>query len=222
MGIIISFVIIILWISHLYYCIRYLTPDFRNIFIYLHILIQTFFYTGLFITAHDSMHGTVSANKKINYFTGALASFLFAGLSYKKLLANHKLHHNSPGTDSDPDFYCGSDSFFVWWAVFLKRYVTLFQILYMALVFNLLKIYFAELSVWLYFVLPSVLSTLQLFYFGTYLPHRRPHSHDMLPFNSRTEKKNHLYAFITCYFFGYHSEHHRSPRTPWWKMYSLK
>ena len=46
--------------------------------------------------------------------------------------------------------------------------------------------------------------------------------HDMLPYNSRTEKKNHLYAFVTCYFFGYHSEHHRSPQTPWWKMYSLK
>lgn len=222
MGVLISSVIIILWSSHIYYCMKFVIPDFDNVFTYFHILIQTFFYTGLFITAHDSMHGTVSSDKKINYYTGALACFMFAGLSYKKLLANHKLHHNHPGTDSDPDFYYGSNNFFIWWSVFLKRYVTLFQILYMALVFNLLKLFFAEISIWLFFVLPSVLSTIQLFYFGTYLPHRRPHSHDMLPYNSRTEKKNHLYAFFTCYFFGYHSEHHKSPQTPWWKMYSLK
>lgn len=222
MGILISSVIMFLWSAHMYYCLKYINPEPGNVYMYFHILLQTFLYTGLFITAHDSMHGTVSANKKINHFAGALASFLFAGLSYKKLLSNHKLHHKYPGSESDPDFYYGSDNFFIWWTVFLKRYVTLFQILYMALLFNLLKLYFSELSVWLYFILPSVLSTLQLFYFGTYLPHRRPHSHDMLPFNSRTEKKNHLYAFVTCYFFGYHSEHHNSPGTPWWKMYTLK
>ncbi|RZL43682.1 MAG: fatty acid desaturase, partial [Pedobacter sp.] len=28
--------------------------------------------------------------------------------------------------------------------------------------------------------------------------------------------------FITCYFFGYHLEHHQKPATPWWQLYKSK
>jgi beta-carotene ketolase (CrtW type) len=27
---------------------------------------------------------------------------------------------------------------------------------------------------------------------------------------------------LSCYFFGYHYEHHESPQTPWWKLYQIK
>jgi beta-carotene ketolase (CrtW type) len=27
---------------------------------------------------------------------------------------------------------------------------------------------------------------------------------------------------ISCYFFGYHFEHHESPQTPWWRLYQSK
>ncbi|MDQ1141520.1 fatty acid desaturase [Pedobacter agri] len=37
-------------------------------------------YTGLFITAHDAMHGTISSNKTINNFFGYLAVFIYAGV----------------------------------------------------------------------------------------------------------------------------------------------
>jgi hypothetical protein len=33
------------------------------------------------------------------------------------------------------------------------------------------------------------------------------------------EKKNHVLAFFSCYFFGYHYEHHHSPGTPWWMLW---
>lgn len=222
MAIIISSAIILFWLIHLFWCMSYTEVKYDNIYLYINILLQGYLYTGLFITAHDAMHGNISANRKVNTAIGRLCSFLFAGLSYERLLKNHIRHHTHPGTELDPDFYTGSRNFFVWWFVFIKRYVTVFQIIVMALEFNLLKLIFPEPSIWMFFVLPAVLSTFQLFFFGTYLPHRTPHTHEMLPHNSRTQKSNHLFAMLSCYFFGYHSEHHSYPETPWWKLYKQK
>ena len=70
-------------------------------------------------------------------------------------------------------------------------------------------------------MLPGILATGQLFYFGTYLPHRGSHSKEN-KHKSRSQKLNHAWAFVTCYFFGYHYEHHASPATPWWKLYQKK
>jgi beta-carotene ketolase (CrtW type) len=48
---------------------------------------QTFLYTGLFITAHDAMHGVIFPQSyKINNFIGSLALFIYGLLSYKKLV----------------------------------------------------------------------------------------------------------------------------------------
>lgn len=222
MAVLISVILILSWFFHLFYCLSYVEVKPGNIYLYLHILLQGYLFTGLFITAHDAMHGNISSNKRINMITGTICSFLFAGLSYKKLLKNHIRHHNHPGTELDPDFYTGSHNFFVWWFVFLKRYITIFQLIVMAVIFNLLKLSYPELSIWSFFILPALLSTFQLFFFGTYLPHRQPHTHDMHPHNSRTQKRNHFTAMLSCYFFGYHSEHHSFPKTPWWQMYKLK
>ena len=71
-------------------------------------------------------------------------------------------------------------------------------------------------------ILATVLGTLQLFYFGTYLPHRRPDTPDMAPHHARTQPRNHLWAMLSCYFFGYHWEHHQSPGTPWWRLWRVK
>jgi beta-carotene ketolase (CrtW type) len=27
---------------------------------------------------------------------------------------------------------------------------------------------------------------------------------------------------LSCYFFGYHFEHHDSPGTPWWRLWRVK
>lgn len=222
MGLIISILIMVIWGTHLIYSLNSVQVSLKDPYMYLHILIQAYLYTGLFITAHDSMHGNVSRNKNINSVTGKICAFLFAGLSYNKLILNHRDHHTFPGTERDPDYYTGSRNFFVWWFVFMKRYITILQLIVMAVIFNVMKIFFHESSIWMFFVIPAFLSTFQLFYFGTYLPHRQPHTHDMQPHNARTQKRNHIWAMISCYFFGYHSEHHSSPKTPWWKMYSLK
>ena len=66
--------------------------------------------------------------------------------------------------------------------------------------------------------LPAIASSLQLFYFGTF----RPHRHDGNTFedrhNARSDGFPALVSLATCFHFGYHVEHHRSPQTPWWGL----
>ena len=168
------------------------------------------------------MHGTVSHNRTLNYFLGFLSTMLYAGMWYPMLIKKHRAHHAWPGTKKDPDYHVGNQNFFVWWFSFMKAYLTIWQIIIMAVLFNVGLIFFTELQLIVLWIIPAFLSTFQLFYFGTYLPHRLPHTEEMLPHNARTQRRNHLWAFVSCYFFGYHSEHHDSPRTPWWQLYKTK
>jgi beta-carotene ketolase (CrtW type) len=96
------------------------------------------------------------------------------------------------------------------------------QFVCMALIYNLLKIIVPEVNLIFLWIIPAFLSTLQLFFFGTYKPHRLPHTHEMEPHFARSQKKNFLGGLLSCYFFGFHFEHHSSPKTPWWRLYGLK
>jgi beta-carotene ketolase (CrtW type) len=222
MGLLIAIIIILAWITHLVYSLFFVVPDFTAPGFYLHILLQGYLFTGLFITGHDAMHGTVSSNRTINQVIGWISTFLFAGLNYKKLIKNHGLHHQYPAQEKDPDFYIESQNFFRWFGVFMYRYVTIWQILIMAAAYNILHIWFTDVKLVSLWIVPAFLGTLQMFYFGVYVPHKYPHKYNMRPYNSRTQRKNHLWAMLSCYFFGYHFEHHDSPRTPWWQLYTKK
>ncbi|MES2764990.1 MAG: fatty acid desaturase [Bacteroidota bacterium] len=211
-----------LWIVHGWSLLEFSSVDFSSPVFYVRFFFQMYLSTGLFITAHDAMHRSISRRKNINIFIGTLACFLFAGMSFKKLLKNHIDHHIHPGTHEDPDFTTHSQNFFVWFGTFMVRYTTILQLVVMGVLYNLLKIRYSELSLWIFWIAPLLLATVQLFYFGTYLPHRLPHSNTMKPHNARTLKKNHFKAMASCYFFGYHLEHHASPSTPWWKLYQIK
>jgi len=222
MGLLIAFIVILLWLVHLIWSLVFVEVSVNSIPLYLHIAIQTYLYTGLFITAHDAMHGLVSSNRALNTLIGKLATWLFAALSYSRLLEKHKLHHRYPGEANDPDFCTTSQNFWRWWFSFMKNYVSWWQIISLAVLFNILKIWVDQLNLILFWVLPSILATFQLFYFGTYRPHHLPHTLAMMPHRSRTQKSQHFWAMLSCYFFGYHFEHHESPGTPWWKLYQLK
>jgi beta-carotene ketolase (CrtW type) len=186
--------------------------------LYVFVLVQMHLYTGLFITAHDAMHGTVAPqNKKLNNFLGQVCTLFYALFPLQKLYSKHHQHHQFVHSDQDPDYYNGN--FFIWYFQFIKQYITWWQIVGMAIIYNILEIWITEQNLLFFWVVPSLLSTLQLFYFGTYLPHKGEHENKH---QSKTQKKNHLWAFFSCYFFGYHYEHHDSPATPWWRLWKEK
>ncbi len=222
MGLIIAISIYLAWLGHLLYILLLAPVNPASPVFYLHILLQGYLFTGLFITGHDAMHGTVSSNRKVNDLAGWIATLSFAFLSYGRLRKNHYLHHQYPGTEKDPDFNSKSNNFFLWWVKFMLRYTTWWQLLLIAITFNVLAIWFSDWRLISFWIIPVVLGTLQLFFFGTYLPHRRPHKEEMGRHKSRTQSRNHLWAMLSCYFFGYHREHHETPTTPWWKLYMVK
>ena len=217
-GLIIAITIISLWINFMIISLNLSLNIFSPI-TYLLVILMTHLYTGLFITAHDAMHHSLCENRFINDFMGKICTTLFAFNSYKLLKPNHFKHHRYVVTIDDPDYYEGN--FFSWYYKFLKQYVSLKQIILESICFNLLILIFSTQNVILFWVIPSLLSTFQLFYFGTYMPHRGTHEKDNIH-KSNTLNKNHSRAFVSCYFFGYHYEHHDSPKTPWWGLYRLK
>ncbi len=216
-GIVIASTVILLWVACLAFLIRY-PISWKDPLVYLGVLIQMHLYTGLFITAHDAMHGLVSRNKKVNHAVGVFSALLFSYNFYWKLFPKHHEHHRFVATDKDPDYHT-SDNFFIWYLSFLRQYLNIWQFLLMAITFNVLKHYFPTENLIIFWMLPAILSTLQLFYFGTYLPHKGEHANTH---HASTLPKNHLWAFLTCYFFGYHYEHHDSPGTPWWRLWRIK
>jgi beta-carotene ketolase (CrtW type) len=191
--------------------------DWANPWLYAWVLLQTHLYTGMFITAHDAMHGTVHPNRRINTVVGWVCAGLFAFNYYPLLLRKHRLHHRHVATAEDPDFYPGG--FWPWYLKFLREYLRWPQFLLMAITFNVLQLWLPLPNLIAFWMLPAVLSTLQLFFFGTYLPHRA--APDNLH-HSRSQRKHHLWAFLSCYFFGYHYEHHAYPATPWWQLWRTK
>lgn len=188
-----------------------------------HVLVQMFLYTGLFITAHDAMHGAVCRHYRgLNGVIGVAAVRLYALFSYKKLWIKHWEHHRHVATpESDPDYHDGEHTGFVrWYANFLMNYIGWQQVVGMALVFNVLLhlVHIPMANLLLFWVLPSLASTVQLFYFGTYLPHREPEHGYTNRHRSTTSNFGTILSFLTCYHFGYHVEHHEFPSVPWWKL----
>ncbi|MGD9900028.1 MAG: fatty acid desaturase [Calditrichaceae bacterium] len=186
------------------------------------VLWQTFFYTGLFITAHDAMHGSVfPPNRILNDTIGAVSVILFALFSYRKLKRKHSEHHRFPGTRKDPDFHDGHNRGIVrWYFHFLRGYIGWRQLAGMALIFNVLEhlLNVPVQNLIAFWIMPSLLSTVQLFYFGTYLPHRETEITFTDHHRARSNEYPVFWSFLTCFHFGYHLEHHLYPSSSWWRL----
>jgi beta-carotene/zeaxanthin 4-ketolase len=186
------------------------------------VAVQCWLYVGLFIVAHDCMHGSLWPwHPRAHHIIGQFCVGFYAGFSYRELLKNHMLHHKYAGTAEDPDFAEPQPATFIaWYWNFMTEYMGWKPIAVMAvqsaLYFLVIGASFTNGLV--FWVLPAVLSSLQLFTFGTYLPHR-PGAHDFADqHNARSNDYPPWLSLLTCFHFGYHHEHHLKPGEPWWRL----
>lgn len=176
---------------------------------------------GLFIIAHDAMHGSLAPGRRhANIWVGRVALALYAGFRFERLRMLHMAHHEAPGTSRDPDFSTKHPTrFWPWYRQFMLSYFGVSEFLLLCPLLALYLTLGARLeNILLFWAAPALLSSLQLFYFGTFLPHR----HSQEPFadehKARTSEFNSLVSLLTCFHFGYHHEHHCAPHVAWWEL----
>lgn len=189
------------------------------------IVARTLLQTGLFIVGHDAMHRVLlPGRRRWNDRLGGLALALYAALPYAACLHNHQRHHRVPASSDDPDFHGDPGAgAWRWYVRFMAGYLTMGQMARLLGGWALLALLASRVSstgwinVLLFCTLPLLLSSLQLFVFGTYLPHRsqrapvnrlRPDSLNLPPWLS----------LLACYHFGYHREHHDRPDLAWFEL----
>ena len=131
---------------------------------------------GLFIVAHDCMHGSLAPGQPaLNRAVGRVALMIYAGFWFDDLRPKHFEHHRAPGTADDPDFSAAHPKhFWPWYAAFFRQYFGLRQLAFLSAVSAAYLLLFdvAYANLLLFWALPSIASSLQLFLFGTFLPHR--------------------------------------------------
>jgi beta-carotene ketolase (CrtW type) len=221
-GLFIALLIIAIWAGSLLFLVSLDVEKLPVYFIIPAMLLQTFLYTGLFVTAHDAMHGVVfPQNLKINNLVGLIAAWVYALFSFKNLSEKHWQHHHHPASELDPDFHDGKHkNFFAWYWRFTKKYWSWTRLLGLMVIFNLIThtLHIPDANLTLFWVIPSILSSVQLFYFGSFLPHKEPKGGYSNPHRTQSNQLPVFWSFITCYHFGYHQEHHEYPHVPWWKL----
>jgi len=184
------------------------------------IAFQCWLYTGLFIVAHDTMHGSFAPGKeRLNAVVGTAILFVYAGFNWSAMRTAHHAHHEFPGTEHDPDFNANDPKSF--WPWYLKFFLTYFGWRQFGTLFAFTIIYIllgaSYVNTIVMWAVPAILSSVQLFYFGTFLTHRHA---DAFPdhHNARTNEFNWLASLLSCFHFGYHHEHHLFPHEPWWRL----
>ncbi len=188
--------------------------------------VQCWLSVGVFIVCHDAMHGSlVPGEPRANSAIGAVLLFLYAGFGWKKLRDAHFTHHKLAGRAGDPDFDENNPTSFVpWYGTFFRRYFGWQSLLYVHTVVGVywLVIGIPMAQIVVLYGAPALLSSLQLFYFGTFRPHRHSPEHGSEQFtdqhNTRSDEFGTLVSLASCFHFGYHLEHHRRPDVPWWAL----
>lgn len=190
------------------------------------VALQMWLSTGLFITAHDCMHGAFApARPAVNRWVGRVALMMYAGLDYDRMVPNHFAHHRHVGTAADPDFDAANPRHPLrWLRHFFTGYYSHWQIVRIVVVLSLYQIAGAHLlNIIVFWAIPALLAVVQLFWFGTFLPHR--HAADAFPdrHNARSTAFGPLMSVVTCFNFGgFHHEHHLYPNVPWWRLPAMR
>ena len=186
------------------------------------VLLQAWLSTALFITAHDAMHGALAPTlPRLQRFAGRAALMIYAGIDYDRMTPKHFAHHKAVGTGGDPDFNAENPrTFGPWLARFFMTYYTHSQLARITAVAAIYLLTGASLlNIVVFWAVPALLAMVQLFTFGTWLPHR--HAEDAFADRHRA-RSNALpdwASLLTCFHFGgCHHEHHLHPSEPWWRL----
>ena len=188
------------------------------------VLIRIFLQTGLFIIAHDAMHSILCrSNPKVNAILGSIALAIYAFLPFDNCSKNHNLHHKYQATEFDPDFSSENNKGILsWYFKFMIGYLSLTQMGLLLCSWGLLWLAFknvtpsAMLNVFIFCIVPLLLSSMQLFIFGTYLPHRHHGAGEAK--QAQSIELPALLSLLACYHFGYHREHHINPSLAWFEL----
>jgi beta-carotene ketolase (CrtW type) len=215
------------WASLHVYAVFFLVPGVGTLSLSAAVvLLLCWLNVGLFIVAHDCMHGSLAPGRpRINTTVGTVCVALYAAFSYARLYRKHHEHHRYSGTERDPDFnHRHPRSFIPWYLGFFREYFSLreFAILTVILIFYIWGLGATIANVLCFWALPAIGSSLQLFYFGTFLPHRetaQPFGDDH---RARSNEYSWFVSLVTCFHFGYHHEHHAHPHVPWWRLPQMR
>ena len=170
------------------------------------------------------MHGSLAPGRpRLNFAVGQACVGAYAAFDYRKLRTAHHGHHRSPGGPDDPDFHAARpDAFWPWFLRFFTTYFGWRELAVLTAVFWIWLLAFraAPLNLALFWGLPSIPSALQLFTFGTWLPHRHAAAAPSFAdhHNARTLPMPWIASLATCFHFGLHHEHHLAPSAPWWRL----
>jgi beta-carotene ketolase (CrtW type) len=186
------------------------------------VAVQTWLSVGLFIIAHDCIHGSLAPGwPRLHRALGQFCVGIYAGFSFRRLATAHWAHHTAPGTADDPDFDPdGPRRFLPWFHRFFTTYFGWRELAVLALWLgtDIFLLGAAPLNLAIFWGLPALLSALQLFFFGTWLPHRHEDEAFADEHRARSSGYGRLASLLSCYHFGYHHEHHAHPDLPWWRL----
>lgn len=174
-----------------------------------HIMTLTWQYVGLFIISHDLHHA--EDPDLYQQILGRLSLLCYGGFLLKTFSSKHEQHHKYPGVvGKDPDFDDGPA--IIWYLKFISRYINIYQAIIQIIIYNLAKnCNISDENMVFFWLMPSLLASIQLFYYGTFLVHEK----DGVIKNSKLPK---WLITLTSYNFGHHKKHHKKPKIPWFEL----
>ena len=214
------------WIATLIIGLRLEFDQLSAVVVLAIILVRSYVHTGLFIVAHDAMHNSLIPDKQgLNHLIGRICLWCYAGLDYDYCRTMHRKHHLSPESENDPDFFSSEKQEFGAWLIhFLSKYLNPAQLFRLCLLLTVLvtltPIKHDDIlkSILLFYIIPLIISTAQLFIVGTYLPHRNEERGLSEGPSIKSLNLHPIASILACYHFGYHREHHSNPHVPWFRL----
>ncbi len=190
------------------------------------VILRAYLQTGLFIVAHDAMHGNLlPCYPNVNNIIGRLAVTAYAFLPYDHCRENHSKHHRYTSQADDPDFCDKFSNPLFWYGKFICEYfpwrslITFILCMSLSIICLLFLCKVTIVNLVVFWLLPLVLSSMQLFFFGTYLPHQQIEVNPNFLPRLHRDRYSLLWSLLSCYNFGhYHWEHHQYPNVPWYEL----